>query len=522
MQTRLNASPQARAKAELEKRRRKTEGCAGDSPPNGWAEWLRALFPVYVKHPFAQRHVEFWEWLDSILPEQRPRPFVAPWPRGGAKSSSAELGVVRVGAKGVRRYVWYVSGTQDKADAHVENIAALLESQSVSKFYPELGSRLVGKYGNSKGWRRSRLRTASGFTVDSLGLDTGARGVKIEDTRPDMIIFDDVDELHDSLAITSRKMETITKSILPSGAAGCAVLFIQNLIHPNSIASQLVDGRADFIADRYVSGPHPAIENAEYEQREGKNYIVRGTPTWAGQSIEVCQNQIFDWGFSAFKQEAQHEVDNTGGIWSGVEWQRIERKDLPSFVRLAVWVDPAVTTTDHSDSMGIGVGGLTKDNKLIGLYWWEGITTPEDAIERAIRKAIEWGCDTVGVETDQGGDTWQSVFSIALNRVKSEIIEAYKKDNPSVREEDIPLPRLPSFKSDKAGAGYGSKIERNSRMLTSYENGEVLHMIGTHAAIEKSLRRFPSKPLDLADAWFWVWNDLKGGKSGSPYGFRKA
>ena len=75
----------------------------------------------------------------------------------------------------------------------------------------------------------------------------------------------------------------------------------------------------------------------------------------------------------------------------------------------------------------------------------------------------------------------------------------------------MPAPRLPSFRSDKAGAGYGSKVERNSRMLASYERGEVLHMIGTHAAIEKSLCRFPLKPLDLADSWFWAWNDLKGG-----------
>jgi hypothetical protein len=122
-----------------------------------------------------------------------------------AKSTNAEAAVIDLGARGVRRYCWYVSATQDKADSHVENIAGMLESPQVSRYYPNLGQRMMGKFGNSKGWRRNRLRTASGLTVDSLGLDTGARGVKIEDARPDLIIFDDVDELHDTSVTTHKK-----------------------------------------------------------------------------------------------------------------------------------------------------------------------------------------------------------------------------------------------------------------------------------------------------------------------------
>ena len=50
-------------------------------------------------------------------------------------------------------------------------------------------------------------------------------------------------------------------------------------------------------------------------------------------------------------------------------------------------------------------------------------------------------------------------------------------------------------------------------MLTDYEHGLVSHMVGTHVAIEKSLRRFPGEPLDLADSLFWVWNALLGRKT---------
>lgn len=504
MQTRSGASPQARARAELELRRRKADGGAICAPPDGWREWLPVLFPRYVAAPFAQRHIDFWEWIDAIQVSVRPSPFCGFWPRGGAKSSSAELAVSRVGARKTRNYVWYVSGTQEKADSHVDSIGGLLESNQLEKYYPDLASRAVGKYGNSKGWRRSRLRSQSGFTVDALGLDTSARGMKDEEQRPDMIVFDDVDELHDTFATTQKKIETITKSILPSGSNGdCAVLFIQNLIHPDSIASQLADGRAEFLADRIISGPYPAITGLTYEQRysieHGRKmyFITGGVATWEGQSIAVCQSQMHLWGLSSFLQESQHDVDRSGGIWDHVEFEHVEYGDLPDFVRVVVWVDPAVSSTDQSDSMGISAGGVDAKGKIYGLYFWEAITSPEDALERAILKGIELGASTVGVETDQGGDTWQSVYLRACDNIR----KTYPQHARKV---------LPRFDWDKAGAGRGSKVERNSQMLSDYERGNVVHMTGTHATIEKSLRRFPNKPLDLADSWFWTWFDLKG------------
>lgn len=465
------------------------------------------MFPRYFSAPFAPRHAELWQWVESIKPKVRPRPFTGFWARGGAKSTNAEAAVIDLGARKIRRYCWYISGTQDKADAHVANIAAMLEATNVGRYYPEMSERALNKYGSSKGWRRERLRTKAGFTVDSLGLDTGARGVKIEDARPDLIILDDVDELHDTIVTTNKKIATITQSILPSGSIDAAVLFIQNLIHPNSVASQLADGRADWLIDRIVSGPYPAVDDLVYEQQNGRYVITGGTATWEGQNLATCQHQIDTWGLSAFLQESQHDVDRAGGIWNHIEFQHIGLEEAPEFIKTAVWVDPAVTSTDDSDSMGISAGGLGVDEKVYGLYWWEGITTPEDAISRAIKKAIEVKSLTVGVETDQGGDTWQSVYARSLAAVK----EDFKK---KMKPEEYAKVIFPTFIQDKAGAGYGSKAERNFQMLTDYERGKVVHVTGTHTVVEKSLKRFPNKPLDLADSWFWTWNDLRNGAGG--------
>jgi hypothetical protein len=183
-----------------------------------------------------------------------------------------------------------------------------------------MAERAVGKFGNSKGWRRNRLRTAAGFTVDALGLDTAARGVKLEDQRPDLIVIDDIDSESDSPETTQKRITTLTRKLLPAGLPHTAILAVQNLVHPDSVFAQLVDGRADMLNDRILSGPHPALVDVVYDEARGA--LLSGTPTWAGQDFAACQQYVTTWGLDAFRAECQHEpVAMTGrflptmGLW---------------------------------------------------------------------------------------------------------------------------------------------------------------------------------------------------------------
>lgn len=204
----------------------------------------------------------------------------------------------------------YVSSTQQQADDHVANVAGLLESERLAAVDPHLAERSLGKYGNSRGWRRNRLRTAAGFTVDALGLDTAARGVKLDEMRPDMIVLDDIDDTVDSQETTRKKIDAITKKLLPAGSVDAATLAVQNLVSYEGVFGRLANVAsepADFLADRIISGPHPALVGAEFErQPDGKWLIIRGEPIWDGQDLAICQQQVNDWGKRAFEAEALH------------------------------------------------------------------------------------------------------------------------------------------------------------------------------------------------------------------------
>jgi hypothetical protein len=495
--------------AELELRHRRRTGRQRVAPRD-WQEWCKTLFPKYFTAPFAPRHVELWEWITSIQLRERVKAFIAIWGRGGAKSTNAETGVTWLGAEERRKYALYVSSTQEKADTHVASIAGLIESVTFGEYYHKMSMRAKGKFGNIKGWRREHLQAANGFSVDAFGLDSGLRGIKIDEQRPDIIILDDIDEKFESPKVTLKKMQVITDTVLPSGSIDCAVLAIQNLVSADSIFSRLVDLRADFLRDRILSGPFPALDNFEYELQGNIYTVVTGEPTWAGQDLETCQSQINLWGISAFKREAQHDVDSTGGIWDEIEWQLLAVEQLPKLRRIVCWVDPAVTDKPESASQGISIGGVDALDNLIGVYWWEGITSPEKVLENAIYRAWQWGAEKVGIETNQGGDTWRSVWKLACEKVIERINREWSMEHPG---QPVPPVSLPRFDEAKAGAGDGPKIERNGQLLTEYERGKVKHMIGTNNVIQKALRRFPNPPLDVADSWWWVWKDLIGDKS---------
>lgn len=296
---------------------------AAETRALGAEAWLGRTFPGYVARGFAPYHAELWGWVWSLRPGARPEPFVGVWPRGAGKSTSAELACVAAAALDVRGYALYVSATQDQADKHVDTIAAMLESGGVQREYPELGARMVGKYGNSRGWRRSRLRTASGYTVDAIGLDTAARGIKVEDRRPDFMVIDDIDQEHDTPAATEKKIVSLTQKLLPAGAPDLAVLAIQNLVLPDGVFARLANVArepADFLRDRAVSGPHPAIAGMETTIAGERVVIAAGEPTWGGMDIPACEGLIASMGLAAFLIECQHELIARGDRIFRREW----------------------------------------------------------------------------------------------------------------------------------------------------------------------------------------------------------
>jgi phage terminase large subunit-like protein len=350
----------------------------------GWKAWLAKHFPHVATAPMAERHERVWEWFDAIQPgEQPPRPRVEIWPRGGAKSTTIELGTAYVGARLARQFVLYISETQAQADEHVQSIADHLESLGIK--------RLVGEFGNARGWRKGQLRTKTGFNVVALGLDTAARGLKLGKFRPDLIVLDDIDGTEDTSRTIAKKIRAITKKLLPAGSGDCAVIVAQNLVHEDGIVAQLYDGRADFLEDRdcFLDVAVRGLQTEPRTDEDGatRHYIVGGTPTWVGQSIEVCQSQIQKWGLLAFLEEAQHEVHALAGyFFDEKQFQIVD--EFPTLLRVVRAWDTAATQGGGDYTVGVLMGISAN-----GVLWVLDVVRAQlssDNVQRLMDLVTEW------------------------------------------------------------------------------------------------------------------------------------
>jgi hypothetical protein len=478
--TTYRASPAVRAKAALELRRRQAAPLAIEVSP--LLPWLHRWFPSAVAKPMGKRHESLWAWFEALTPGKKPRHRVESWPRGGGKSSTAGLGVVRVGMKQTRKFILYVSSTQKQANKHVQGIRARFEVLGIP--------RAVGTYGNSLGWAMDLLRVANGFNVLALGLDAAGRGVKLDDVRPDLIVLDDVDGRHDSPETTAKKIETLTESILPTGSTDAAVLVVQNRIHSNSIVAQLVDGRADFLLDREVH-EEPAVLGLELQsevQADGTHLyrIVQGEATWEGQPLDTCEAQLNEWGRAAFMREAQHVTDEgENGLWNrkrDIDPNRISPASVPPLFRIAVGIDPNATT--GGDEAGICVGGLFRDAKGIehGVLLEDATVSggPAAWATAAVDAYVRWNADAMVAESNNGGE----MVAITIGTV----------------------PGAPRVKLLHASRG---KVTRAEPVQKLSEDGRI-HHAGVFVPLEAELVNWrPGDPSpNRLDAYVWTFTEL--------------
>lgn len=465
----MNAALPILVSIERERRRRQERQAGG-----AWPAFAARVFGESAVAQMADRHRRAWAWFAALERGVAPAPLIECWGRGGGKSSAVEAGIAWIGTQTPlpRRFVLYVSRTQTQANAHVQAVAGLLEAQGAE--------RAVNKYQQSKGWTQSLLRTAGGYNVLAFGLDAAMRGIKIDLFRPDLIVLDDIDDKTDTPDATAKKTTTITETVLPAGSDDAAVVFVQNLIHADSIMAQLADGRADFLHDRGPVIVEPAVRDLQIEQETtpaGTRYrVTGGVPTWVTQDLTVVERQINTWGRRAFLREAQHEVqDADGGLWDrqrDIAQHRVVI--VPDLARIVVALDPSATST--GDAAGIVVAGVDRRGHAYVLEDLSLQGSPKAWAEAAVTGYHLFRADRLIAESNNGG----------------EMISATIKS----------IPHAPPVQLIHASRG---KLTRAEPVQKLYEDGRV-HHVGTFAALEDELCRWsPGDPSpNRLDALVWA------------------
>lgn len=340
----------------------------------GWDEFLRTCGPRTFTEPFADFHADFWTWYWHLtgLRKQGLKitgetlTFLMGWSRGAGKSSAVEWACITEGAMGLPGYVLYVSATQASANNHVSEIRKRLESEDVAKYFPGLANPKMGRHGNRYGWREDFLITESGWAIRPVGLDVATRGFKEGELRPTLIVFDDIDTHDVTLSQVMSNLNTIARSILPSGTKNTIHLIAQNLIAEHCAVNQIYTGQSDILSD-HIPSVVKAFEKLEVDttidEATGRtvNKIIYAEPTWAGMDIEAAQIFLSKTGLEAFYAEYQHDfsLDQTERVlpeyldwpthvisWSQFEDKFHTRNRMPVHWQVGLGLDIGYTA-DH-------------------------------------------------------------------------------------------------------------------------------------------------------------------------------
>jgi hypothetical protein len=307
-----------------------------------------------------------------------------------------------------------------------------------------MGKKLVSQ-------RMDKIEQANGFVMLAKGTGAASRGMKVGKLRPDLIILDDIEpgEEKYSHAVMDFRLRWMQETVFHLNEHA-RVIIVGTVTAPGSIMHQLSES---------VLHPGPA------------------TPAWiASQQIKVHYYPpiiLNDDGTERSCWPAKWPLDYLKSIESTREYKKeflnqpvalygnfwtvddFVYADLPTVIDVLA-LDPAVTSHRLSHDTGLAIVGLH-----LG-----GHQLPNDSITKKcavvkystrvklppkeLRSTVLWYLEQwpeiglVVIETNQGGDTWQSVFY------------------------DIPV------RMEQTWSSFPKPV-RLSRLLNAYQRGWVVH-----------------------------------------------
>ncbi|MCA1841521.1 MAG: hypothetical protein LC723_14690, partial [Actinobacteria bacterium] len=309
---------------------------------------------------FGENHFEWFElaknWLHpNPQPKQFRDAFLAPRMSG---KSTVWFTIIPMwfAAYGYSKFLAAFADSASQAEMHLMTFKMELESNELLREdFPDLcrpGKRARGTLqGDSKGMRIC----GNGFVFVAKGIDSQSLGMKIGKTRPDTLLFDDIepDESNYSAYQMEQRLETIQSAVLPLNERARVVLS-GTVTMPGSITHQLI---------KYGQGIEDI--NKEWQWIEEENFKVHhqlpildngdGTERsmwperWPLEYLNKYRHtRVYQKNFLNDPMAAD------GEYWTKDDFTY---EDFDFCASTVLTIDGAVTTTKESDYTGVAVIG---------------------------------------------------------------------------------------------------------------------------------------------------------------------
>ncbi|MDR1702663.1 MAG: hypothetical protein LBR56_07790, partial [Sporomusaceae bacterium] len=337
--------------------------------------FARAYFPEYIPSELPGLHREWCGDFKSVVEKGGGSSVVRVAPRGHAKTTFWDFIFPNWAILyKKKRYVLILSDTYDQALSFITNIKDVFENNERVK--EDFGS-LEGKI-----WQEAKIVTATGITVEALGVGMKVRGRRNKEKRPDLIIADDLENDENTNTPEQRRKLKLwyKRALRRAGAAYTDFFIVGTIINDDSLLAELtrtpgydikVYSAVISFADRedlwdewkaiFTNLENPGREkDAANFFKKNKTAMLRGSrilwekgnPNFPDGYYSIIRARVID-GEESFWSELQNDPKSSEEkFFQPIEYDDDERPPLTDMT-LTMAVDPSLGKTNKADFSAI-------------------------------------------------------------------------------------------------------------------------------------------------------------------------
>jgi predicted phage terminase large subunit-like protein len=333
-------------------------------------------------------------------------------PRGSGKSTWQMFLIIWLLAHEHQKFIALFSATSSQAEDQLSNIRGQFnQNDMLRQDYPTLVKPATKRSEAIKlSDNKQLIMQENGSIVTGRGVTTSVLGMRINDTRPSMLLLDDVEagESQTTKNDVEKLLKTIQDDIMPL-SINAHFIWVGTTTRPGGLTEQLVHKAAEMDYDQWVDDERfrvhywPALKDdaSIWPERWTTEFLKSIAHTRSFAKNYLCMPAPEDFAY-----------------WRPETFVYGEAPEL-DYVMLSV--DPAVTIKESSDFTGMAVVGYSNITRKTYVLHVEQVKMTGADLRIRAAKLLEMypGITLVYAETNNGGDLVKDIFSALPVKVKT-------------------------------------------------------------------------------------------------------